>query len=247
MIRFHAPDIATSPYLPESDSKHCIRVLRMHAGDEVEVIDGKGGLYSCRIVAEDHRRTPLEIVSRTELPKVWVPEITVAIAPTKHNDRMEWLVEKLVEIGVDRIVPLLCRRSERKEIKTERLEKIAVSAMKQSLKAVLPRIDEMTPISKFIVEQAKLPSATTQRYICYCDADTPRCILASDYRPPCDATILIGPEGDFDPAEVRAALDAGFVAATLGNNRLRTETAALVACDTIQIINQLYCGTSNPA
>lgn len=247
MIRFYAPDIATDPVLPEVESGHAVRVLRHRAGDAVEVVDGKGTLYRCRLLDAHPKGAALAVESTVSLPKVWTPRITVAVAPTKAGDRMEWLVEKLVEIGIDRFVPVRCERSERKDLKRERIEKIAVSAMKQSLKAVLPRIDEMTPISKFIVEQAKLPSATTQRYICYCDADTPRCILASDYRPPCDATILIGPEGDFDPAEVRAALDAGFVAATLGNNRLRTETAALVACDTIQIINQRYCGTSNPA
>ncbi len=238
MIRFHAPDILTSPYLPESDSKHCIKVLRMQAGDEVEVTDGKGHIYRCRIVAESHKRTPLEIVETISLPKVWKPEITVAVAPTKHMDRMEWMVEKLVEIGVDRIVPVLCRRSERREIKIERLEKIAVSAMKQSLKAILPVIDEMTPVLDFIRSQS---DSGASRYIGYCDASTPRCLLARDYMPPADATILIGPEGDFAPEEVKAALDAGFVAATFGDNRLRTETAAIVACDTIQIINQ-RCG-----
>lgn len=237
MIRFHAPDIATSPYLPESDSKHCIRVLRMHAGDEVEVIDGKGGLYSCRIVAEDHRRTPLEIVSRTELPKVWVPEITVAIAPTKHNDRMEWLVEKLVEIGIDRFVPLRCERSERKELKRERIEKIAVSAMKQSLKAVLPRIDDTVTLKNFLAEYAASPA---QKFVGYCDADTPRRLLAKAYAPGSDVTLLIGPEGDFSPTEIEACLNAGFTPVTMGDNRLRTETAALVGTDTIHIVNQVF-------
>lgn len=239
MIRFHAPDILTSPFLPESDSRHCIKVLRMQAGEEVEVTDGKGHIYRCRIVAGSHKRTPLEIVETISLPKVWKPEITVAVAPTKHLDRMEWMVEKLVEIGVDRIVPVLCQRSERREIKTERLEKIAISAMKQSLKAILPTIDEMTPVLDFIRSQS---DSVAKRYIGYCDASTPRCLLAHDYIPPADATVLIGPEGDFTSGEVEAAISAGFVAATFGDNRLRTETAALVACDTIQIINQRYGG-----
>ncbi|MDE6135121.1 MAG: RsmE family RNA methyltransferase, partial [Muribaculaceae bacterium] len=138
MIRFYAPEIAVSGLLPESESGHAVRVLRKRTGDEIEAVDGKGNLYRCRIVGDSHRGTAVEIIECLSLPKVWTPEITLAVAPTKNMDRMEWLVEKAVEIGVDRIVPLRCRHSERKEIKSERLEKIAVSAMKQSLKAVLP-------------------------------------------------------------------------------------------------------------
>ena len=131
MIRFYAPDIATNPILPESDSQHCCRVLRMVEGDNLEVVDGRGTLYRCRIVTAHSKRTEVEVFERVAHPKVWTGSITVAVAPTKHLDRMEWLVEKLVEIGVDRIVPVKCMRSERKELKTERLNKIAVSAMKQ--------------------------------------------------------------------------------------------------------------------
>ncbi len=239
MIRFYAPDIEQTLTLPESDSQHCIRVLRMHIGDEIEVVDGRGRLFQCRIADGHPKRTRLEIVGRSELPKVWTPRITVGIAPTKHLDRMEWLVEKLVEIGIDRIVPLLCRHSERRELKTERLEKIAVSAMKQSLKAILPEIRPMTPIAAFL-EEERSAGGDICRYICYCDANTGRRLLAADYRPGADATILIGPEGDFSPAEVEAAFTAGFLPATLGDNRLRTETAALVACDTIHIVNQRF-------
>jgi len=240
MIRFHAPDIESTLTLPESDSQHCIRVLRMRPGDEVEVVDGRGGLFRCRIAVDHPRHTQLEIVGREDLPKVWTPQITIAIAPTKHLDRMEWLVEKLVEIGVDRIVPILCRRSERRGLKTERLEKIAVSAMKQSLKAILPEIAPMTPITDFLDTEHSRGGTDVCRYICYCDSSTERRLMAADYRPGADATILIGPEGDFDPAEVRAAVAAGFLPATLGDNRLRTETAALVACDTIHIVNQRF-------
>ena len=160
----------------------------------------------------------------------------MAIAPTKHNDRMEWLVEKLVEIGIDRIVPLRCRYSERKDINRDRLEKIAVSAMKQSLKAILPVIDEMTPYDKFIASV----DPQDQRFIAYCDPDIPRRLMAKEYRPGADTVILIGPEGDFSKDEIREALDSGWMPVTLGDNRLRTETAALVACDTCHIINQLH-------
>lgn len=234
MIRFYAPDIDSSPLLPESDSQHCCRVLRMKSGDEIELVDGRGGLYRCRIVNAHSKKTEVEIVQKVELPPVWPMDITVAVAPTKHLDRMEWLVEKLVEIGVNRIVPVRCARSERKDIKIERLEKIAVSAMKQSLKAVLPEISEMTPVKHFIDGL----DAGMQKFIAYCDDAVERRLLAKEYRPASPVAVLIGPEGDFAPDEVSYAIDAGFVPVTLGDNRLRTETAALVACDTFHIVTQ---------
>lgn len=220
--------------MPESDSQHCCRVLRMESGDEIELVDGHGGLFRCRIVSAHNKRTEVEIIERIDLPPVWTMDITVAVAPTKHLDRMEWLVEKLVEIGVNRIVPVKCARSERKEIKVERLEKIAVSAMKQSLKAVLPEISEMMPLKDFI----STVDAGAQKFVAYCDDAVERRLLAREYRPGASATVLIGPEGDFSPEEIAFTMSAGFVPVTLGDNRLRTETAALVACDTFHIINQ---------
>lgn len=234
MIRFYAPDIAVSPFLPESDSQHCCKVLRMQSGDVIDLVDGRGSLYRCRIVNAHNKRTEVEIVERVDLPLVWNYDITIAVAPTKHLDRMEWLVEKLVEIGVNRIVPIKCMRSERKEIKVERLEKIAISAMKQSLKAVLPVIDEMTSLPKFLASI----SDDTERFVAYCDDWVERKLLAQGYRPGTSVAVLIGPEGDFSPEEIRMALNAGFIPVTLGDNRLRTETAALVACETFHIINQ---------
>lgn len=236
MIRFYAPDIDTTPTLPESESGHAVRVLRKQAGDAIEAVDGRGVLYSCTLLDAHPRHAMVRIDSRTPLPKVWKPSITVAVAPTKHSDRMEWLVEKLVEIGIDRFVPLLCAHSERKVIKTERLEKIAVSAMKQSLKAVLPTIDPTTPIADFLHE---VSVTGAQKFVGYCDADTPRQLLARACRADCDTIILIGPEGDFSAAEIDACRDAGFIPVTMGDNRLRTETAALVGVDTIHIVNQL--------
>lgn len=236
MIRFYAPDIDHSLFLPESDSQHCCRVLRMQAGDCIEIVDGRGALYRCRIVSAHSKHTEVEIIERCDLPTVWNYNITVAVAPTKHLDRMEWLVEKLVEIGVNRIVPIRCMRSERKEIKTERLEKIAVSAMKQSLKAVLPCIDEMMSLSSFIASV----KGEDQRFVAYCDDWVERKLLAREYKPGSSVAVLIGPEGDFAPEEIKMTLDSGFVPVTLGDNRLRTETAALVACDTFHIINQAF-------
>ena len=220
MIRFYAPDIKQCCELPESDSQHCVRVLRMREGQEIEVVDGRGGLFRCRIALANQHHTLLEIIEELELPKVWRPDLTVAIAPTKHNDRMEWLVEKLVEIGVDHIVPLRCERSERKDIKIDRLQKIAISAMKQSLKAILPDIQPTTPYMD-------------------CDLSIPRLLFSRELPAATDTTILIGPEGDFSPKEITAALEAGFRPISLGDNRLRTETAALVAADTFHIINQI--------
>lgn len=233
MIQFYAPDIETTLTLPESDSQHCVRVLRMQSGDEIEVIDGKGHRFTCHLANAHPKHATVEIVAKQDIPLCWPQHITVAVAPTKHLDRMEWLVEKLTEVGVNRFVPLLCRRSERKEIKTERLEKIAVSAMKQSLKTVLPEIMPMTPI-----EQVISGYADAQRFIAYCDKTVPRHLLAKMYQPLKDVIIMIGPEGDFAPEEISAALDAGWCPVSLGNNRLRTETAAFVACDTFHILDQ---------
>lgn len=237
MIQFYAPDILTNPVLPESDSQHCIRVLRKQAGDIIDVIDGKGHRLKCRITDPHSKHTLVEVVECELIDNPWAGSITVAVAPTKHLDRMEWLVEKLVEIGVDRFVPLLCRRSERKELKCERIEKIAVSAMKQSLKTRLPLIEEMTPLSKFIDDR---DVAQSQKFVGYCDDTAERKLLSKALRPNAAVTVLIGPEGDFSPEEIAAAFKAGFVPVTLGDCRLRTETAALAACQTIHVINQLH-------
>lgn len=221
--------------LPEGESLHCVKVLRMQPGATVEVVDGKGGAYTCTLLDAHHKHALVRIDSRCERPLPWTYDLTVAVAPVKHLDRMEWLTEKLVEVGVNRIVPALCDRSERRELKNERLEKIAVSAMKQSLKAVLPELSPLTPVSRIIRE-----CTSEGRFICYCDDDVAqRRLLAREVVPATDVTILIGPEGDFSPSEVALALDNGFVPVTLGNNRLRTETAALFAASTVHFINQL--------
>ena len=173
MIQFYAPDIANNPILQESDSQHCVRVLRMKEGDNLEVVDGKGVRYLCRLIDAHSKHAHVEIIRKEELQLPWKNRITVAVAPTKHLDRMEWMVEKLTEIGVNRIVPLLCRYSERKELKVERLEKIAVSAMKQSLKATLPIISPMTPIKEFIKSDESM-----QKFIAYCDPTIERQLLS---------------------------------------------------------------------
>lgn len=234
MIQFYAPDIEKTKMLPECDSQHCVRVLRMKTGDNIDVIDGKGYRYECKIVEAHQKRTSIEIINKVSIPLSWDNNITIAVAPTKHIDRMEWFVEKSTEIGVNRIIPLLCHHSERKEIKVERLEKIAISAMKQSLKAVLPIIYPMTTVKKIITE-----SNTAQKFIAYCDESIPRKLFCNEYKPNEDCIILIGPEGDFSKEEITLALDNGFIPISLGDNRLRTETAAIAACHTCHIINQL--------
>lgn len=235
MIQFFAPDIASDSVLPEGESAHCVKVLRSREGDLVEVIDGRGVAYTCRLVQAHPKHAIVEILERREQPLPWSYELTVAVAPTKHLDRMEWLTEKLTEVGVNRIIPALGDRSERREIKIERLEKTAVSAMKQSLKAVMPQIEPMTSVSRIITG-----CTSAQRFICHCDdAVAPRRNLARELRAGSDVTVLIGPEGDFSPAEVQLALAHGFVPVTLGDIRLRTETAALFAAATVHIVNQI--------
>lgn len=169
MIQFYAPDIADTLTLPESDSQHAVRVLRLREGDELTVVDGKGRRYRCVITGAHQRHTTVEILSSETLLPSWSGEIVAAVAPSKHLDRMEWMTEKLTEIGVDRIIPLLCRRSERRELKPERLEKIAVAAMKQSLKAVLPVVEPMTPVGEVTARYAG-----AQALIAYCDRSIPR-------------------------------------------------------------------------
>ena len=227
MHRFYCPDIADTLMLGEEDSRHCVKVLRMGEGDTIEVVDGNGTLYTCRITMAHSKRCAIEVLEKQFQPPHWGHQIVLGIAPTKNLDRIEWLVEKCVEMGVDRIIPLRCHNSERTVLKTERLKKIMVSAMKQSLKATLPRLDEMTPIENVLCE----PFDGT-RCIAYCDEMLPReerQTIIDVYQPGNDVMVLIGAEGDFSPEEVRAARDAGFGPVTLGESRLRTETAGMMA------------------
>lgn len=235
MIQFYCPDIADTLTLPESDSGHCVRVLRMTTGDTISVVDGRGHRFVCRLAEAHPRHARLEVVESLDCPPVWNDELTVMVAPTKQMERIEWMLEKLVEIGINRFIPVRCARSERKETKTERLTKIAVSAMKQSLKATLPEICEMVPLRRAL----ELTAGVSQRFVGYCDDTVERRLLARTLQPHRDTAVLIGPEGDFSPDEIQLVTDAGFVPVTMGDNRLRTETAALVAADTFHIINQL--------
>lgn len=234
MHRFFAPDIEETLILPEVESQHAVRVLRLKEGDEVEVVDGKGTLFICRITLAHNKKCGVEIVERISKKPHWGSEVVLCVAPTKNLDRIEWLAEKCTEMGVDRLIPVRCRYSERKELKTERLQKILVSAMKQSLKATLPELDELTPVLDVI----KMPFEG-KKFICYCDDAVERKVFAQEYDPKENVLILVGPEGDFSREEVDAALANGFVAVTLGDSRLRTETAAVAACFACHTIKQL--------
>lgn len=235
MIQFYAPDIEATGLLPESDSAHCCRVLRMKEGDELAAVDGKGRRFRCRIVEAHPRHTAVEILSSEELPSHWGAEITLAVAPTKHSDRMEWMLEKAVEIGIDRVALIKCSRSERKAMKLERLEKVMVSAMKQSLKGVLPKLEEVTDFNKFVESVGD----GVQKFFGYCDETRPRHEFVKCCKPGMPVVIMIGPEGDFTPGEVERAESCGFTPVTFGESRLRTETAAIYGVAAVHIINQL--------
>lgn len=234
MIRFFAPDIESTGELPEVESAHCCRVLRMRAGDVIYVVDGKGNAFECELIDPNPKHAGVEILSKHEEPKHWAPQITLAVAPTKNMDRMEWLVEKAIEIGVDKIVFLNCEHSVRRVVKRERVEKIIISSMKQSLKAKLPELVEMIDYDDFVKNcDSKL------KYFGYCSPEVEKREFACDYDGVSDLAIMIGPEGDFSPEEVELAMNCGFAPVTFGNTRLRTETAALYAlCSTHTIITQ---------
>lgn len=230
---FYAPHIDGLEYqLPEDESKHCIRVLRMHQGDELFLTDGCGNMHTARIVDENPKRCSVQIVSTQHEFGKRPFNLHIAIAPTKNIERFEWFLEKATEIGIDTITPLLCERSERKDIKVDRLQKIVISAMKQSVKAYLPIINEIQPFKNFI----KSAHQSDFKAIAHCNSRnlTPFQQLINRGR---SVLILIGPEGDFTPAEVNVALSSGFNEVSLSTSRLRTETAGIVACHTANLIN----------
>lgn len=229
---FYTPQISTSLELPEEEAKHCIRVLRKSEGDEILLTDGKGYFYDAKIVEANPKHCYVEIVNKIETSKGWNFNLQIAFAPTKNIDRIEWFAEKATEIGVDRFSPILCRHSERKEIKAQRIEKILISAMKQSQKALLPELDEMEPFAKFIKQDFD-----GQKYIAHCYPQE-KVLLKDIYKKGDNALIIIGPEGDFSEDEIKEAIANGFQPISLGESRLRTETAALVACHTIHVLNQ---------
>lgn len=232
MNLFYAPDISGGEYtLAQEESKHLVRVLRMQAGDEVTLTDGKGYFYFCRIDEAGPKACRVKIIRKTRGNDRHARMIHMAVAPTKNISRYEWFLEKATEIGIGHITPLICEHSERKQVKTERLERVLVAAMKQSLKSTLPRLEQPVKFSDFINRPME-----GEKYIAYIDPEVTE-ELSKVYTKGRPALILIGPEGDFSPEEVALAMQKGFRPVRLGLSRLRTETAAVVACHTVNLVN----------
>jgi len=217
--------------LDSVESGHAVRVLRLKEGDLVELVDGKGGFYKAEISVAHQKKCQLRIVEAIDTDSYRNCRLHVAIAPTKNNDRFEWFLEKATELGIDRITPLLCDHSERKVLKNERMEKVLIAAMKQSQKAVLPLLDEMTPFEEFVQSES-----TGQKFIAYVDPEQEH-TCKDVYKTGEDMLMLIGPEGDFSENELSIAKENGFIPVSLGNERLRTETAGMAACCMFNVLN----------
>lgn len=234
MHLFYTPDITDQSYtLNEDESKHCIRVLRMQAGDKVNLIDGKGGFYTAVIEEANPKKCVLHIIKSEKEYGKRNTFLHLGIAPTKNTDRIEWFLEKATELGIDKITPLNCEHSERVVIKHDRLHKVIVSAAKQSIKAYLPELDELKSFKEFI----SIPFEG-QKYIAHCEDNSEKKHLTEVYKAGQNILILIGPEGDFSKEEIDLAQQSGFIPVSLSNSRLRTETAALMAVAMINSINK---------
>jgi 16S rRNA (uracil1498-N3)-methyltransferase len=230
---FYVPDAANSNELPADEGQHAMRVLRLKAGDEMMLMDGAGSFYRAEVTLAHTHHCCYAIKETLPQERQWQGEVHLAIAPTKLMDRIEWMTEKAVEIGIDRLSFLNCQFSERRVVKIPRIEKIVVSAVKQSRKAWAPQVGEMTAFDKFIAEPR-----TARKYIAHCYDEIPRTYLFDELRKPSDvqdAVVLVGPEGDFSIDEVRKAVAAGYQSVHLGASRLRTETAGLSAVMMMQL------------
>lgn len=234
MQLFYNPDIheATSSFtFDKEESKHIVKVLRKSVGDVLHITNGLGWMFDAEIINADIKKCQANISNAKQHPKREY-KLHLAVAPTKMNDRFEWFLEKATEIGIDTITPILCDHSERKVIKLDRFEKILQSAMKQSLQCYLPTINELTPFNNFVNQDFE-----GQKYIAHCE-DSDRKSLKNQLKPDQDIVILIGPEGDFSVKEIETALQHNFIPVTLGNTRLRTETAAIAACHSVAFVNE---------
>jgi 16S rRNA (uracil1498-N3)-methyltransferase len=229
MHLFYTPDIQSELYtLSEEESKHAIRVLRMKIGDKMHLVNGAGTFYEVEIIDDSPKRCAVKVISQQNEFGKRTHFLHIAIAPTKSNDRTEWFIEKATEIGIDEISPILTERCERSVVKMARIENVVKAAMKQSLNAKTPRLNEARTLATFLKE-----SSAQSRFIAHCEAGEkillPNAALQSQ-----DILVCIGPEGDFSPREIAAAVDAGYTAVSLGESRLRAETAGVVACAQVQ-------------
>ncbi len=228
---FYDPDLSGT--LPADEAQHALRVLRLSVGEQMHIVDGRGHLSLAEITEAGKRSLAYRITETRECPRTWRGHLHIALAPTKQAERVEWFVEKATEIGVDELTFLSCANSERDRVNKERMERIVVSAMKQSHSAWKPRVNDVTDFASFV--QAERAG---QRLVCHChEGEKP--FLLSMLGTEDDATVLVGPEGDFSGEEVRLATEHGFRPVSLGHNRLRTETAALVAVHLMNITHTI--------
>lgn len=234
---FYVPDSAQATELPLEEVRHAVSVLRLKAGDEIFLMDGEGSFYQANVTLAATKHCMYDIVKTLPQQKTWNGHVHLAIAPTKMMDRMEWMIEKMTEVGFDEITFLDCRFSERKKLRIDRLEKIVIAAMKQSRKAWKPIIHPIMPFQDFVNQQRE-----GGLYIAHCYTE----ILRKDFfneiqqaNDQQDVTILVGPEGDFSMDEVNQALEKGFSSVSLGQNRLRTETAGLVSIVMSQVVKRI--------
>jgi 16S rRNA (uracil1498-N3)-methyltransferase len=234
MQLFYNPDITentTDFSFSKEESNHIVKVLRKNTGDALYITNGNGWLFTAEIILSDMRNCLVKIVAKSFQPKKNY-QLHLAVAPTKMNDRYEWFLEKATEIGIDTITPIICDHSERKIIKTDRFEKILQSAMKQSLSHYLPKINAPVLFKDFMNQDF-----IGDLFIAHCE-ESDKKSLKSDMKPHSNITILIGPEGDFSVKEIKTAIENKFIPVTLGDTRLRTETAAIVACHSVAFINE---------
>lgn len=235
MQLFYHPDLDKSTRVvefPKDESRHIVKVLRKNSGDELQVTNGRGQLFKVAITHPNPNRCKAEVkeITEQEMPE-W--KLHLAVAPTKMNDRYEWFLEKATEIGIDEVTPVICEHSERKVVKLNRYERVLQSAMKQSLHYRLPKLNEASNLKDFL--EKEIPG---QKFIAHCEDGLPRKSLKQEIKPGVDATVLIGPEGDFSSEEIAIALQNNWQPVSLGNTRLRTETAAIVACHTVVLMNE---------
>jgi len=235
MQLFYNPNInsnTTQINFDKIESKHIVRVLRKKEADILKITNGKGFLFDAKITIASDKKCIAVITNSEQKPKPWNYYLHIAIAPTKNNDRIEWFLEKATEIGIDEITPIICSNSERRVVKIERFEKIIQAAMKQSLKFTLPKLNVPIKFSEFINQDID-----GKVYIAHCE-EQERKSLSKIINPSEHATLLIGPEGDFSPSEIEKALKKNYIPISLGESRLRTETAGLVAVNMVSFINQ---------
>ncbi len=236
MQLFYNPNISlstTSFTFDKEESRHIVRVLRKKENNLLQITNGDGILFNAKIINANDKKCSIQIISHEVKQKSWDYNLHIAIAPTKMNDRFEWFIEKATEIGIDEITPIICENSERKIIKLERLYKVLISAMKQSLKYKIPKLNKITTFSEFIQNDTE-----SIKFIAHCEK-TDKTTLKNQIKSAKRITILIGPEGDFSTNEITKALLHKYIPLSLGESRLRTETAGIVACNTVSVLKSI--------